>query len=471
MSDVVNVKVNGVSCIIPTSNADLQETVIQSGLHVNGFKNPGGRNYGMGNFLLLKSDIPAIESATDISVTITDGHETVTIDKLLLADTVRFAPTDNSGDVLLATLVDYRFLSQKMPQRLDVDPFPPHVKYKDEDFLADEIFVETNQEGILAYWDNSNTTIDSGEVDISEADFPSILFRDVLTPNTGSSWNQLNDILDLMSHQVYLREGGYAIVKNSFDTSENSLIVDSTDNKERLMSKRYSDAGQLTFLPKKVNVRYRKLDCDFLNQCLEVEKTYGGSEFTIASLIKDLNCYNMFDEEHEDADAYEMELNTLATELSNLYFGSFVNDQLYNAVYFGVVAFIPGPDCHILEYYHDATDNIYKTLIKSIELKDISFPEIITDLELLYHDYSCGRSRLFKAPFGGIPARQGLNPGVAECTLLKRKIDVNEIVLTETMFDVYNWASQVVCAEGERFGISDLDSFGTWWVEAEECYL
>jgi len=91
---------------------------------------------------------------------------------------------------------------------------------------------------------------------------------------------------------------------------------------------------------------------------------------------------------------------------------------------------------------------------------------------LIYGLYSTdARSRLFKAPIGGLPARNGLNPGTAECTLLRRETTMNELIETTTMFDVYNWATVIVCAEGERLGVADLDGFGTWWVEAEECFL
>jgi len=114
-------------------------------------------------------------------------------------------------------------------------------------------------------------------------------------------------------------------------------------------------------------------------------------------------------------------------------------------------------------------DSIDPLIIVYGQIEDTPRPKMIYGL------YTTDvRSQLIKAPEGGIPARAGMTPGMATCTIQKRVKDTNTItpVLRDSEpveVDVYNWLVSVVCDTGSRLGIIDLDSFGTWWIEAADC--
>ncbi len=112
----------------------------------------------------------------------------------------------------------------------------------------------------------------------------------------------------------------------------------------------------------------------------------------------------------------------------------------------------------------DATSGPFKILERTGATTGVQFALV----RFLSPSPSGTESRLFKAPSGGIPARVGMTPGSATCTHCK--LDSGEIVtIPATTFTVYNWVTAITNAEGERLGIADVDEFGTWWVEANDC--
>lgn len=386
-----------VRCIIPTSNRFIKKAAIQlaqKGIRVNGFRNPGGRDYGYGYFIICRDDVEALKTSTSISVTIHDDSSksvkadneedltsTIVIDNLILTETKDLIPGgEGGGDAVLIKLADYRFIFSQNKQRHDFDPFPPH-----EQFSSNQIFASSNIEGIRSYWNLTNilyTTLNTDYVDM-----PDILLRDIQTPNTGSSWDQMNDILDLTSHTIYKTNSGFSILPNYLQGIFNDSLAESYS--DRKMGFRNENAAKLSFLPRKVNVRFRQLDSDFFNQTLSFVKYYPGTDTTIPCLGRDIHVYNIFDPSHSNNAAYETQLNNLADDLSTLFFDSYDNHNLRNAVYFGAIPFEPGPDAHCIEYYHDPIDDKYKTVVTSIDLRNHQFPDFDRQLELYYNqDFS-----------------------------------------------------------------------------------
>jgi len=392
-NDVVYVKVNDIYCYIP-EDEDIIEAIIASGLHINGFRNMGGRDYGFGNFLMSRADADTLSDKNDITVTITDGHQTVTISNLLMESTKSLWPTDGANDAILVKLVDYRFLSQKSERRLDYDVFPPHPK-----FAPDPSAATTIEDAIQDLWFDSN--IYATPVLQGTQDYPNIMIRDAQIPNSGSSYDLMNDVLNLLSHGLYKTEQGFSVFKNSYTSGINSSLVNS--NVARRLGEQQNQASDICDLPKRNRVKFRQLDNSIVNNHLEFTFNYAGSEPVLPDVTKDIFVYNIYDPNHTGAVTYSAQLQSLGNQISDLFFESFPNDKKNNAVYFGVIPFEPCPDAHLIEYYHDVTDGVYKTLVKSIDVGQ-EFPDFSRELQVLYtfhHQFAYlpfGISAAFRVP-------------------------------------------------------------------------
>ena len=97
-----------------------------------------------------------------------------------------------------------------------------------------------------------------------------------------------------------------------------------------------------------------------------------------------------------------------------------------------------------------------------------SLPDTVRPPQVVLEDRTF--CRLFKAPDGGIPAREGLVVRSVWCEVWLRRPGVNTpIEFTGKEFWVHNWTKQIVCATGDRYGVAERDGDGTWWVIAADC--
>ena len=84
-------------------------------------------------------------------------------------------------------------------------------------------------------------------------------------------------------------------------------------------------------------------------------------------------------------------------------------------------------------------------------------------------DATARRTIWFKAPAGGIPAASGNVLGEAECEVLRRNTDTNELEPSGEAVTVYNWVDAVVADKGKRWGVAHYEMHGDWMISAADC--
>ena len=173
-----SVSVNSIKCINPASSNHIRSALVKGYPKINSYSSKPGRDYSYGYFLLPRSDAITLKDNQDITVVIEDGTTTVTIDQMIMVDTINLmGPTGDNTPVIIK-LADYRFIANYMSRRHDVDPVPLHPKYTDR-YNAKSSYTDI----IKSYWQmsNMNSLSAAGDLDFSNADFPTVLLRDVHT--------------------------------------------------------------------------------------------------------------------------------------------------------------------------------------------------------------------------------------------------------------------------------------------------
>lgn len=374
---VVSVAVNGIKCIDPSvdGNEYLKEYLAKI-FPVNGFKMVSGRGYSYGYFLLLRGDVDFIKtSPSNIKVKIKDGPETIDIENLLMVESWCSTPTETGpNDLMVIKLVDYRFVSMTNKTKHDIDPVPPLEK-----FCPPGSFLSSWESIINSYWDQSNLKTDSSNLS-NNTDYPSVLIRDVQTKHSGSAWETLNDILDSISHRVFQTKDGYSIKKDSYLSTPLSQRTDGEAGRKlmgRELTKQQDQSEKIPFLPKKIKVRFRQLEGDFHHNNyvndLIVEKDHSGDGTTLSTNTLDIPFWNIYDQASSDSSYYD-DLQTLGEEIADRYFDSFDNHNKFNKSYFGAINIEHCPEANEIIWYHDLDDGAYKTKVKSIDLKNRSWP-------------------------------------------------------------------------------------------------
>lgn len=78
------------------------------------------------------------------------------------------------------------------------------------------------------------------------------------------------------------------------------------------------------------------------------------------------------------------------------------------------------------------------------------------------------KTRLIKAPSGGIPGRVGTLLGGVICDVWKESYTTQQIEDSGGQIKVMNWTTSVACANGDRYGIAAWIN-GGWYIIAEDC--
>ena len=377
---VVRVRINDTSCVVPTGDSVLN-WLASLDVRVNGFCFKSGYDFGTGNILMLKTDLDSVitEGATN-EIYITDGVQQVTIKNLLVIATKDFLPRETANSLVLVTLADSRFLSQKNQTLSNFDKFPPHPNYEE----GGNDFAETWEEALDQYWDDVET---SQTLSHTTTKYPSRLLRDVQTENTKGAYTTFNNILAVASHRLYYDGENFVIYNLGYQHTFNEGLVD--DYTGRVIVARNDKAKASAFIPNTVRVKYRKRDGDMYNQKLVVDYDYDGT-LDYGTMVKDINVYNIYDgtwdTQFNNTD-HLAELTQLACEIAEAYFESFEQADRHNAIYFGVLGFAHAPDADYIEYYHDIYDSKYKTIVKSHDPRDHVFPMFDREMELLMEQF------------------------------------------------------------------------------------
>ena len=79
------------------------------------------------------------------------------------------------------------------------------------------------------------------------------------------------------------------------------------------------------------------------------------------------------------------------------------------------------------------------------------------------------RMVVIQAPAGGIPAFDGTTFGSAECEVIRRNAETNEVEPTGEMIEVWSMLKIVTLDLGERYGHAVFDRYGDWWVSVGDC--
>lgn len=78
------------------------------------------------------------------------------------------------------------------------------------------------------------------------------------------------------------------------------------------------------------------------------------------------------------------------------------------------------------------------------------------------------KTRLIKAPSGGIPGRVGTLLGGVICDVWKESYTTQQIEDSGGQIKVMNWTTSVACANGDRYGVAAWIN-GGWYIIAEDC--
>lgn len=371
-----HITLGGVYCVYP--NAEMLSFFASKGIRL-GFRLVGGRDSGFGHVLLLKDDLDDLINRDDLTLVISDGQQSISINNLLITQVSASNPIASTNQLYLAQLADQRYLARKHETRLSVDPFPPHEQF-------DQTGRKTTwSDALKEYWDNSNLNYPWASISRTEAKFPSILLRDVVTSTTNSDWNILNDVLELSSHQVYKEHTNsayFSIKRNGYISTTNQDLFD--EHVGRLVSKKFDHQNIAPSLPEKLRVKYRQMNGTFWNDPIVCEETYSGSEEFKSGMYRDLNVYNVYDPDHSRASKYLIELTILACILSELYYESFSQLNRKDSIYFGLIPFEPDSSCHSIEFFHGIVGDQSGmfTEIKSLNMAEYQFPEFDREIEV-----------------------------------------------------------------------------------------
>lgn len=458
-----------VFCVNPPT--DLIREFKSIGIRVNGFELKAGRNPGFGWLLMIKSDLTNLLDVEGLTLKISDGVQTVEIDRLTIVDTWANHPKLTDQSLILVKISDSRIMAVQMPSRVGYPPFPAHASIGLQPGAATDW-----SNGIGTYWDTSNVRLAYSSVTKTLIDFPTVLLRDVHYDIAGiddkdDAWRKLNDILDLCCHQVYKDYTGFSIqaVKNHSATN----ITLSAEIDALATEKRNDLTADKVDRPYGTRHLFRKCSKDFSYETYRNDpyfaiNTTASSDYFSNTYIT-IPVYNLYIPDDSNATTYLSDLQSLAQKLSQLYYDAFSAHELLDAEYFGVHKFIPSGNAVSIEFYHDEVG--YVTKVRSVDMGEWVFPKV----PRVYYPFQ--KQYMIQGPVGGIPPRYLNKLGKATCTVVKQNQDAVPnnadddfiyIPVNPDQIVVFNWTSAPACATGNRYGIASWvnDNF---YVIAEDC--
>ena len=458
-----------VFCINPP--VELIRALKELNIRINGFELKAGRNPGFGYLLMQKSDLANLVDVEGLTLKISDGIETVEIDRLTILDTWANHPKLTEQSLILVKISDLRTMALHLPTRLSTPLFPTHASISGG-FTP----VTTWAQGIEGYWNASNIRLSYSGVNTTQVDFPTVILRDVHYDVSGldredSDWHKLNDILDLCCHQVYKDYSGfsikavknYSLVNQSLDLSIDNLAVEKRrDLTLDKVERPYSIRHQYRKISKDYSYEEYRNDPYIITNNITSSLYYTGTSRTVP-------VYNIYIPSDVNAATYLTDLQNLSQKLSQLYYDAYDSHEILDAEYFGVHRFEPGGDAVSIEFYHDEVG--YVTKVRSIDMGEWVFPSIPR-----VH-YQHKKYYMIQAPAGGIPARYMNKLGKATCSIVQQNQDAVPfttdddyifVPVTPSTITVYNWTLAAVCANGSRYGIAGWVN-DNYYVIAEDC--
>lgn len=387
-------KFNDEMCVIPDANTLV--VIAKLGIRVNGFNLCAGRQPGYGHLLLLREQLTTtVRESRNNTLTISDGVVTTTIQKLSIVATRAVYPNEEGlndpNSLFIVTIADERFFAVKYPRFLDPDPFPYHPN-----FGRTAPSSETYLEALESYWDESNFDVSAfGDIDVTNVDFPPELLRDFHQQDSiKSAWDKLNDVLDLTRHSIYRTKTGWKIQADDTTSSNGTLIDGYAD---RLLATRTELISTKVFYPEKLKFRARQLD---ENDTSPYTKEIDAPDTGLTRVLQRMHILlpNIYDSCHSDAGEYALKLDDICEKIHEVYYGSLQFHNKYNAVYFGIISFIPSADAYSIEYYFEGGE--YRTSITSMDVIERGFPKFnpvfddsIVKFRLLESLTSCGSAQ------------------------------------------------------------------------------
>lgn len=361
-----------------------------------------------------------------LSMHISDGENTVVIRSIFIDEVKNVHGVANGSDneLVLVKLVDTRVLHEsRMPQTMvhntgmsykhviDFDtytrtstsilgkkqyPWNCHPVFNAVDLgtkswsgVIDDLLNSTTSPGnytqrIANYGIQGNGTVTSELIDHTNSDFPTIEPKDIDFDYSITSGDVLYDLLAWSLHGLYKTYDNAKYLTRPFNETVAENVLLRQQNEDRLIYNTFYSEGKRTTIPFQLYINFRYTDREESYRCYTVVKAYTDeasstySDDTIAfnaSLhITMPNMVHKSDNSGSISSPTFSDVESLADDIATLYYGAFVNDQAYDALYFGIIPFIHSAECHTLTFFQDV-DGAFKTKVESIDLKKHVFPE------------------------------------------------------------------------------------------------
>lgn len=325
-----------------------------------------------GEVFLYKKDLDSI-GRINLTLKMQTGDDVVTVKNLMITNTQLIGVHQEPNALYRVTLHCPLFFPQRMNLGIGESFFPP------------VLFPDSWEAAMLQHWG----AVFGGLIDQTDTDYPSILLSDVEFQNPVSGLEAFTSILNLASHSLYYDGEDYSIKKWSHVDTANETLAD--NNKSKLILRKQDETTLATKMPTTVYVKFRSGDPSI--NPVQYDIDYAGN-LDNGNFFKEIYVFNVADSSFSEGDRV-----TLATEIANLYFDSFIQQEAeLNAIYFGVVPFEHSPNCHDIRIFHDLSDNTIKTMVMSVDPSEINTVLVsstttsgtgVVDEDIVNGDYAC----------------------------------------------------------------------------------
>ena len=346
-----SILVEDIPCIIPENY--IRDYLLAVGItQINNFKVQPNADYSVGRFLLSTSDLESL-NASNVNVRFrseSNGATTEIVynDLIIIESSMIITPVETDDSISIVTIADKRYYSDRSYLGVGVSLFPttnPTDAHPD----AQEEWVDIFDE----YW--KHTELEPIPLDQSEADYPSVVMKDVRYVRPTSAIKVITDVLAMIGHGLFLVEGpalSYKVLPLKEVIEDNTTLLELQLTQDRLIQKKFNRHIELTFVPQN-------------HVTIFLPENIGGEEVRIET--SNPNPSGFFDRLTTVFNCVDdtADMQTFAEEISALVFDSYATANQIDAVYFDIVPVTHSPRCFCVEYYYDVLSQCVKTKIVS----------------------------------------------------------------------------------------------------------
>ena len=347
----VSARVGNISCVIP--DGDLRVYLLQAGItKINYFENRPGSEFGSGKVLLTKSDLESLTAdRIDLSfLSENDPGDNVEVkytDLLIQESSMLMTPVETDNSLFIVTLVDRRFYSDRDFIGTDLTFFPETSCNEDPSQTWESILNE--------YWEL--THLEATPLDHSEAEYPTILMKDVNYLKPTSSLMIITDVLKMIGHGLFVDDDGtgptYKVLPLKFVSATNSTTLTAADFNDRIIQRKTNTFIARTFVPNSLDIFFRPEN----SSQGDIRFSYPNPNSPRGTFRRAITLFNCV------TDLAEMQ--SFSDQISSLIFDGYATAHQVDSVLFGLIKVDHTPRCAYVEHYHDLISNSFKTKIRS----------------------------------------------------------------------------------------------------------